>query len=249
MGGVKLKQQHNQKKKAVSGNRGKSSDQSSKWIFWSIGIIAVLVVAYLFLMPKSTQMVLMEAADYEGQPYLGKETAKVKIVEFGDYKCPACKTFNEELVKQIDKDYVETGVAQFYFFQDPFISVDSHRSALFAETVFGELGNDSFWKFHDLLYKNLPADLSLEKKDYFTEDMLKSLLGQMADAQQTEKVMQAFAAKKYQAAVDKDLAIVKKLDVRGTPTLYINGKRFEGNSMDDFKKAVEEAANPVAEGK
>lgn len=249
MGGVKLKKQHNKKTKAGSGKKGQSSDQSSKWIFWSIGIIAVLVVAYLFLMPKSTQLALMEAADYEGQPYFGKETAKVKIVEFGDYKCPACKAFNEELVKQIDKDFVETGIAQFYFFQDPFIAVDSHRTALFAETVYGELGNDLFWKFHDLLYKNQPEDLSLEKQDYFTEDKLKGLIGQIADEQQTEKVMQAFTAKKYQAAVDKDLAIVKRLDVRGTPTLYINGKRFEGTTMDDFKKAVEEAANPVTEGK
>lgn len=249
MGGGKLKKQHNKKTKAGSGKKGQPSDQSSKWIFWSIGIIAVLVVAYLFLMPKSTQLALMEATDYEGQPYFGKETAKVKIVEFGDYKCPACKTFNEELVKQIDKDFVETGIAQFYFFQDPFIAVDSHRTALFAETVYGELGNDLFWKFHDLLYKNQPEDLSLEKQDYFTEDKLKGLIGQIADQKQTEKVMQAFTAKKYQAAVDKDLAIVKRLDVRGTPTLYINGKRFEGTTMDDFKKAVEEAANPVTEGK
>ncbi|WP_197490753.1 thioredoxin domain-containing protein, partial [Brevibacillus sp. SKDU10] len=143
-----MKKQHNKKTKAGSGKKGQSSDQSSKWIFWSIGIIAVLVVAFLFLMPKSTQLALMEATDYEGQPYFGKETAKVKIVEFGDYKCPACKTFNEELVKQIYKAFVETGIAQFYFFQDPFIAVDSHRTALFAETVYGELGNDLFWKFH-----------------------------------------------------------------------------------------------------
>ncbi|WP_157452839.1 thioredoxin domain-containing protein, partial [Brevibacillus sp. SKDU10] len=131
----------------------------------------------------------------------------------------------------------------------PFIAVGSHRTALFAETVYGELGNDLFWKFHDLLYKNQPEDLKLERQDYFTEEMLKGLIGQIADKQQTEKVMQAFTAKKYLAAVDKDLAIVKRLDVRGTPTLYINGKRFEGTTMDDFKKAVEEAANPVTEGK
>ncbi len=34
-----------------------------------------------------------------------------------------------------------------------FINNDSSRAAEFAETVYKELGNDTFWKFHELLYK------------------------------------------------------------------------------------------------
>ena len=83
--------------------------------------------------------------EYEGQPFLGEESAPVAIVEFGDYKCPACKAFDESLFPLIEQEFVETGQAKFYFMNYSFINNDSHRSAQFAETVYQELGNEKFW--------------------------------------------------------------------------------------------------------
>ena len=70
----------------------KSSGTSSKWIFWVIGIFSVCVLGLIFLGNFSGKET---AINYENEPYRGDESAPVQIVEFGDYKCPVCKDFNE----------------------------------------------------------------------------------------------------------------------------------------------------------
>lgn len=104
----------------------------------------------------------MVEINYKDQPYLGQEGAPVQIVEFGDYKCPACKNFNENIFPQIKADLVDTGKAQFYFINYPFINIDSTRSAQFAEAIYQELGNEAFWNFHKLLYEKQPSDKNMK---------------------------------------------------------------------------------------
>jgi protein-disulfide isomerase len=216
-----------------------SSKQSSKWMFWVIGVLSLCIVGLIFLGNFSKK----EADfDYKGQPYIGKQSAPVQIVEFGDYKCPVCKNFNESFVPQIQKEFVDTGKAKFYFMNYPFINVDSTRSALFAETVYKELGNEAFWKFHELLYKKQPDDAKYEKMDVYTESFLTAALKEVANNEQTEKVVQAFQKETAKSALDKDTSFADKIGINATPTLFINGKKFKGNTFDDFKKMVEEAA-------
>lgn len=215
---------------------------SSRWLFWAMGIVIIAVIAGLIILGNASTSKKEATFDYSGQPYIGKDTAPVQIVEFGDYKCPVCKTFNETFVPQMTKDFVDTGKAKIYFMNYAFINEDSTRSALFSETVYGELGNSTFWKFHDLLYKKQPEDPKYEKMDYFTESFLTDTLKEIASSDDVNKVVQAFSQKKEQAALDKDMSYVSKLQINGTPTLFINGKKFEGQSYDDLKKMVDDAA-------
>lgn len=225
---------------AKSRKKSKSAaKQSSKWIFWIIGVFSLCILGLILIgnAPKKEANF-----DYKGQPYLGKESAPVQIVEFGDYKCPVCKNFNESFFPQIEKDFINTGKAKFYFMNYPFINVDSTRAAAFAETVYQELGNGAFWKFHELLYSKQPEDAKYEKIDVYTESFLADVLREATDDAQTEKVMKAFQQNKAKAALDKDESYVTKLGINSTPTLFVNGKAFKGNTMEDFKKMVEAAA-------
>src|SRR3954463_6148013 len=119
----------------------KTKKQSSKFLFWVIGFVTICLVGLIFLSNNAKK----EAIDYAGQPFLGEKSAPVKIVEFGDYKCPYCKNFNDSLLPSIEKDLIDTGKASLYFMNYSFINVDSTRSAKFAEAVFKELGNETFW--------------------------------------------------------------------------------------------------------
>ncbi|MBK3495889.1 thioredoxin domain-containing protein [Viridibacillus sp. YIM B01967] len=215
----------------------------SKKIFWFIGIVAVCVIGIIVLTNFNEKSVDI---DYEGQPFLGEASAPVNIVEFGDYKCPNCKTFNDQMVPVIYKDFVETGKAKFYFMNYSFINIDSNRSAQFAETVYKELGNEKFWSFHELLFSKQPEDLSYEKVDLYTEDFLEKALAEVATEKETTKVVKAFKENKGQEAWDKDMSIAKKLGVQSTPSIYVNGKRFIGETYDDFVKMVEKE---IANGK
>lgn len=222
----------------------KESKSSSQFTFWVIGLVAVCILAFIFLgnHSKKQENSKAEKIDYSNEPFLGDKSAPVSIIEFGDYKCPNCKDFGKNVVPLIEKEFVDTGKAKFYFMNDSFINVDSTRSAKFAESVFQELGNETFWKFHELLYKKQPDDSKYEKMDVFTETFLADTLREVATDQEVDKVLKNFRAEKSKEAWNKDMNYAEKLGVTGTPTLFVNGKKFEGQSIDDLKKMVEKAA-------
>lgn len=220
-----------------------TTSTSTKIMFWAIGIIFVLFIVFIFV-NKTAEKGKEIAIDYTNQPYIGEESAPVKIIEFGDYKCPYCKDFSESTFQVIKKELVDSGKAKFYFMNYSLINeTDSPRSAKFAETVYHELGNDPFWKFHELLYEKQPEDTKYESLDIFTESFLEETLNEIVSDEETEKVMKTFEENKYNKAFEKDMSLVGELGITGTPTVLVNGKLFEGQTLDDLKKMVDEAAS------
>lgn len=142
---------------------------------------------YIFSKWEKDEDTAVNEIDYKSQPYLGEKSAPVQIVEFGDYKCPVCKTFEEQFFPSIQSELIDTGKAQFYFMNYSFINVDSTRSAKFAESVYQELGNETFWKFHELLFDKQPADLKYEKEDVFTDKFLEETLKEIANDKDVKK--------------------------------------------------------------
>ncbi|OAS82539.1 MULTISPECIES: DsbA family protein [Metabacillus] len=220
-------------------SKKKTKRQSPKIIFWIVGLLAICMGGLLFLSNTTSKV---EAIDYNKQPFLGEELAPVQIVEFGDYKCPICKNFNESFLPQIQKDFINTGKARFYFMNYSFINVDSIRSAKFGEAVYKELGNETFWEFHELLFNKQPNDLKYERMDIFTEEFLEDALKEIVSEEEAQKVVKTFHNKESESAWDNDMKEASKLEITGTPTLFVNGKKFEGNSYEDFKEMVENAA-------
>ncbi|MGG0409205.1 DsbA family protein [Peribacillus simplex] len=216
--------------------------QSSAFTFWVIGLIAVIIIGFIFLANGKDEDTAVNEIDYKSQPYLGEKSAPVQIVEFGDYKCPVCKTFEEQFFPSIQSELIDTGKAQFYFMNYSFINVDSTRSAKFAESVYQELGNDTFWKFHELLYDKQPDDLKYEKEDVFTDKFLEETLKEIANDKDVKKVVTSFKAEKSEGQWNKDMELADELGVSGTPSLFVNGKKFEGNTIDDLVKMVDDAA-------
>lgn len=223
------------KKKTSASTKSK---RSPKLLIVIIAALAVVMAAILFvgnLEPSASGDI-----DLDGQPVKGEENA-VNIVEFGDYKCPACKNFHESMVPMIERELVETGDASFTYMNYPFLNVDSSRAALYAETVYGELGNDTFWEFHDRLFTE--QDPEAESQDFFTEERLNSILEEIVSAEEASQVSEAFQAEEYEDALETDTDYVSELGVQSTPTLFVNGEQFEGGSFEELRDMVEEAAN------
>ncbi|MFJ7825623.1 DsbA family protein [Psychrobacillus sp. NPDC096623] len=210
----------------------------SKKLFWFIGVVAICLIAIVILTNAKEDAVVI---DYEGQPFIGEESAPVEIVEFGDYKCPHCGDFNNTLLPMINQELVETGKAKFYFMNYSFIAADSTTSAQFAETVFQELGNEKFWEFHHLLFANQTNESGQE--NLMSEEFLTTVLAEFATEEEVEKVKLAFSDDKAKAALDKDMNTANNLGVNSTPTIYIGGKEFTGQTMDDFVEMVDESTN------
>lgn len=216
---------------------------SSTIVFWIIGLIAICIIGFFFLGNHPKQELKPKGTiDYTGQPYLGNKSALVSIIEFGDYKCPKCKNFAENVIPIIQQQLVDTGKAKLYFLNDSFIYPDSIRAAKFAESVFQELGNETFWKFHDLLYKKQPEDSKYEKMDVYNENLLTNTLKEVATDEDVDKVVGSFHAKKSDSAWKRDMDLADKLGVTGTPTIFVDGKRFDGKTIDDLIIMVDKAA-------
>ena len=96
-------------------------------------------------------------ADRAKQPTLGSTSAKVTIVEFGDFQCPFCKNFFQNTFSQIKTKYIDTGKVKYVFRHFPLTQI--HVNAQIA-SVAAECANQQgqFWAYHDVLYTQGQAD-------------------------------------------------------------------------------------------
>jgi protein-disulfide isomerase len=167
-------------------------------------------------------------------PERGPKDAPVTIVEFGDLQCPACKAAQPTIEALVAAE----PNARFVFQNFP---LEMHnwaaKGAAYADCV-GRASNESFWKFVSKTYET-QADITAENAD--------EKLTALADGAGVKgSDIAACAAKpETKAHVDASLALGKSVDVTGTPTLYINGRKigsFDARLMDVYKSLVEFAA-------
>ncbi|KGX87064.1 DsbA family protein [Pontibacillus litoralis] len=224
----------------------KQQKGSNAWIYWMIAVVVagaiIMVVLDNKMSGNDTNTEEAVTIDYENQPYIGDEEAPVSIIEFGDYLCPACKNFNEGAIPEIQQELIDSGQAKLYFMHFPVINNDSTKSATFAEVVYQELGNETFWEFHDELYSRQPNHDELEQTPYTDEFLQDTLTTVVDDQEKVEQVMTAYEESSDEI-IASDIQLAKDLSVMSTPTMVVNGKVFKGESFEDLKQMVEEAAN------
>lgn len=92
---------------------------------------------------------------------LGNPAAPITIVEYSDYDCTYCKTFDETLRQVIALDGA-TGNVSWVFRHFPLTELHPNalRHAEAAECAAAVGGNDGFWAFDKQLFENQPVDPS-----------------------------------------------------------------------------------------
>lgn len=210
--------------------------QKTRRIIWfsTVGVLLALCIIVLAIPTKPSDQ--SEAFDYASLPVLGDPNAPVKIVEFGDYKCPACSIFNELVKPQIQSDFIDQGKAAFYFMNYPFLGDDADTAALAAQAVYHQ-SNEAFWRYFDALYKNQGN----ESEQWATVDFLVELAEKENIGIDYELLRKDIEEKTYQKEVDEHRNKANQLRVQGTPSIFINGKSFNGNFGDyaEIKKLIE----------
>jgi protein-disulfide isomerase len=144
-----------------------------------------------------------------GAPGFGPENAKVTIVEFSDFQCPYC-TRAASVVQQIKAKYGDK--VRFVFRQYPLpMHGDAH---LAAQAALAAHQQGKFWEYHDLLFANQRALTRSSLEEYAKQvDLNLPLLKKALDDQALK------------ATVDADVKLGEEVNVNGTPTVFINGKR------------------------
>lgn len=142
----------------------------------------------------------------------GPDSAPLSLVEYGDYECPYCgeaypvlKLVQQALGQELN----------FAFRNFPLTEMHPHafRAAEFAEMA-ASVGK--FWQAHDMLYENQNA-----LRD---EDLLRYGKALGID----EKVIERAFDGSFDQKIRADFSGGVHSGVNGTPTLFINGIRYDG---------------------
>ena len=163
---------------------------------------------------------------------VGPENAKVTLTEFGDFQCPACKSYFP-IVSQIKLDYADK--IKFQFRHYPLVQI--HPNAFLGSRAAEAAGKQNkFFEMHDMLYENQDTWSASSNPTPILEGYA-TQLGLNVDQFKSDMNSSPVAD-----VINADAKAAQGLGATSTPTFVINGKRIEKNpqSMDDFKKLIDD---------
>lgn len=143
----------------------------------------------------------------------GEPGAPLVLVMFGDFQCPFCLGAQSILRRLHDR----LGERLLFGFRHLPIPERHPLAPMAAEASEAAAAQGRFWEYHDALYAAQPK-LSPETIVSVAAD-----LGLDADRLQAELDSGA-----HRDRVDRDLASAEASGATGTPTFFVNGKRFFG---------------------
>jgi Na+:H+ antiporter, NhaA family len=174
---------------------------------------------------------LQRSVDFERDHVRGGHAADdvVSVVLYGDYLCPYCRRLRPIL----DRLRQALGERLAFVFRH-FPNERAHPGATFIARAAEAAANQGrFWEMHDRLYGQEPP---LSEKQVFE---FAAALG--LDMERFRRDLESADA---QRRVDEDLADGKRNGVTGTPTLFVDGLRYDG--AWDFYSMLEALERPVA---
>jgi protein-disulfide isomerase len=138
----------------------------------------------------------------------GAPDAPTTVVEYGDFECPYCGAAAPVLREVIDGSAGQVRLVYRHF---PVFT--KHPFALTAALA-AEAAGDLFWPMHDLLFAHQPKLSDADLDGYAAQIGAGRVTGEAAQA--------------FRPAVEADYRSGAELRVRGTPTLFIDGRLYTG---------------------
>ncbi len=160
-----------------------------------------------------------------GSPVKGPQDARITLVEFSDFECPYCS----KAVGQIDavlRAYPRD--VKLIYKQFP-LSIHPHAN-LGAEAALAAFAQGKFWPMHDKLFAKFHG-ITRENVMIWAKEI----------GLDTGKFAADLDANKYSHAIEKDLADGESAGVNGTPTIFVNGKHYNGSLALEAMKPIIEA--------
>lgn len=168
----------------------------------------------------------------------GNPDAKVTLIEYGDFQCPACRDIHP-VVKPLAEENKEN--MRFVFRNFPLS--ESHpnaRAAAAAAEAAGIMGK--YWEMHDALYERYSewTPASGEKRTDIFKDIAKGV------GLNTDEFMSILQERsdELNKKINFDKALGLKYGVNSTPTFFLNGEKLSGEQVattEAFKKTVTDA--------
>jgi len=196
--------------------------------FWKIVALAVVVLIGASVVysqnasEKANEGVVIE-------PHIkGNPDAKVTLVEYSDFECPACAQFSP-YIKELINEYGDSLRLEYRHF--PLINI--HANAVpAARAAEAAAQQGKFWEMHDKLFENQgawtrsssPASAFNKYAEEIGLDMEKFKL-HLNSSIITDSINESFNDAREQGFT-------------GTPSFLLNGEKMQFTTFEEFKAAI-----------
>lgn len=215
-----------------------SNSRIGLWIVGAGVVLTVLLIVFMVLSERTA----VDEESYEAIPEewingneLGNPNAPVVLDAWEDFLCPHCGEFNSANKDRLVEDFVLTGQVKFVynFFPLQIFAPNSYAAARAGQCVI-EL-SDQFWIFHDTMF------FGERSANRFSIESLTTLASTLGIRE--SDFVECMGSTATQLAVDKSIQDGMSAGVQATPTLFINGTKYEGSAtdFDALKTALNEA--------
>lgn len=219
-------------------NKEKKKNKGAISIVITLLIIVLALFGLNYLLTKNNKNNIDTIQKVADNSYtLGSENAKIKIIEYSDFQCPACRAFSivfPEVYSYINNKYGEDTLSLTYKYF-PLTSI--HKNAILsAESAEAARLQGKFWDLEKVLF---------EKQDEWGQALdAKSKIENYAKdiGLDIAKFIEDRDSQEVSNTVNSSLSEAIKLGLNHTPTVFMNGIEMENLELspDYIKKVIEE---------
>ena len=188
---------------------------SRRFLIRSMAVVAALpAAAALAPVPPAWAGV----GERPGDMALGDPDAPVTLIEYFSLTCPHCKWFHENVFRPLKADYVDRGKVR-YVARDFPLNQPAVEAAILARCA----GAERYFTFIDVLFETFD--------DWTGTRAYTDALGQLGElgGVSRDRFAACLADKSLEDGIFRSMSAAQaEYDVSSTPTLIVNGRRYEG---------------------
>ncbi len=195
--------------------------KSNSMLYGGIAVVILVIVIGFMVMNNNPA-----PTGNDGRPFKGNIDAKVVVIEYSDFQCPACGSAYNYAKNTINEFQDEV---RFEYRHFPLTSIHPYafKAAVAAEAA-GDQGK--FWEYHDKLFENQD---NLKK-----EDLIKYAEELELDIEKFTATLEGTAK---DSVVNKDIQEGISKGVNSTPSFFVNGKKI--GKWSNLKQAIQTELN------
>ena len=225
--------------------KSQASKKKNRTLFIGLIIAGLVLVGILavvgYMSGQKNKTVASETVgsidERVGQPVdrttIGDPNAPVLVETYEDFLCPHCADFTRELGPAL-MDLVKDGTVRWEYKYRVIGGADSYNANIAAECAADQ---GKFWEYHEELFRRI----SDQGKVAVFPKNLKQLAADMG--LDTEQFNECLDKKEHLKEIQKIDQLAAARGVNGTPTIFINGQRYNGPRTEEaFRAAIEAAA-------
>ncbi len=169
-------------------------------------------------------------APASGEKVIGKDDAKVTIVEYASLTCPHCADFHEKVLPQIKSKYLDNGKAKLYFRGFALNPLDTAAQMLTLCAA-----SEKYFPLQDAFFTTqkswttasdpVAALLQVSKQAGFTKESFEACL-------RNQKILDEINGSRDNSE--------KAFGITGTPTFFVNGVKLDGGAtFENLSKLID----------